>query len=383
MRTNREECPWSTSTDDIALRTSTTGRAREVNVSSNNERVPVAVWMTSGSSFQLQHRKTMATACSFPTFFHSLRLAVLVGAIKRSHAFVNTGELGAPRPFLRSDASFVRQGVRETTSTRRFFFNFLGSPPQDEEPAPPSVDAEKPDSNDEPDLVEKIFGVFFGQKEETPFGLKRFGQDRFPEQYPATVTEWAEPVAGDDKEVAKLRPLLKNTNLESRLLRLVYSANSHGWRPDAFHAKVDRGGPSLVVCTTTSGQVFGGYNPKGWVSYGEARGSIAAFLFVQSNSESGWTKLRKVGGPSLAQLDYPEAGPSFGADSLVIPLASANPKLVRSKLGSYFERFPDGSNTLFSSSQSSAQLREFKVYQGVYAPDEYVPFTDAEPFALY
>jgi hypothetical protein len=232
-------------------------------------------------------------------------------------------------------------------------------------------------------LVEKIFGVFFGQKEEAPLGLKRFGRDRFPEQYPATVTEWAEPVEGDDREVAKLRPLLKNTNLEERSLRLAYSASSHGWRPEAFHAKVDRNGPSLVVCTTAGGQVVGGYNPKGWVSYGEARGSIAAFLFAQSSAASGWTKLRKVGGPSLAQLDYPESGPSFGADSLVIPLAASNPKLARSKLGSYYERFADGTGTLFSNKQATAQLKDLKVYQGVYAPGEFIPFTDAEPFALY
>jgi len=127
----------------------------------------------------------------------------------------------------------------------------------------------------------------------------------------------------------------------------------------------------------------GGYNPKGWVSYGEARGSIAAFLFVaDSTREMGWTKLRKVGGPSLAQLDVPEAAVSFGADSLVVPLAKDSPKLARSKLGSYYERFEDGTNTLFKTS-SSAQLKDLKVYQGVYAQDEYVPFTDAEPFALY
>jgi hypothetical protein len=30
---------------------------------------------------------------------------------------------------------------------------------------------------------------------------------------------------------------------------------------------------------SVSGGVFGGYNPTGWVNYGEYRGSIAAFLF--------------------------------------------------------------------------------------------------------
>jgi hypothetical protein len=95
------------------------------------------------------------------------------------------------------------------------------------------------------------------------------------------------------------------------------------------------------------------------------------------------SKLRKVGGPSLAQQDLPELGPSFGADSLVIPLDKSNPKLARSKLGSYYERFPDGGNTLFGKRGASVQLKDFKVYHGVYEDGEYIPFTDAEPFALY
>lgn len=125
-------------------------------------------------------------------------------------------------------------------------------------------------------------------------------------------------------------------------------------------------------------------NPKGWVGYGEARGSIAAFLFVYQRGLTALpTKLRKVGGPSLAQQDLPESGPSFGADSLVIPMGNSNPKLARSKLGSYYERFPDGTNTLFGERGSSVTLKDLKVYHGVYEEGEYIPFTDAEPFALY
>jgi hypothetical protein len=82
-------------------------------------------------------------------------------------------------------------------------------------------------------------------------------------------------------------------------------------------------------------------------------------------------------------MDNPEAGPSFGADSLVIPLGNDSPKLARSKLGSYYERFPDGTNSLFGPKKASTQLKDLKVYHGVYAPGEYIPFTDAEPFALY
>jgi hypothetical protein len=125
-------------------------------------------------------------------------------------------------------------------------------------------------------------------------------------------------------------------------------------------------------------------NPKGWVGYGEARGSIAAFLYVYKKGLGELpSKLRKVGGPSLAQQDLPEIGPSFGADSLVIPFAKDSPKVARSKLGSYYERFPDGTNTLFGKRGASVQLKDLKVYHGVYEEGEYIPFTDAEPFALY
>ncbi len=131
-------------------------------------------------------------------------------------------------------------------------------------------------------------------------------------------------------------------------------------------------------------------NPIGnnykWVGYGEARGSIAAFLFIvdgkYTKDGAPGIKLRKVGGPGLAQMDLPESGPSFSPDALVIPMGQDNPRLARSKLGSYYERLPDGTSSLFGK-DSSVQLKELKVYHGVYAEGEYIPFTDAEPFALY
>jgi TLD len=282
----------------------------------------------------------------------------------------------------------------KATPSQLAFFNF-GKPPEEstqkkETPAeqPGQVDA------DEPDLIEKVFSMFFGKPEETPFGLKRFGKERFPEQYPAVIDEWADPVPSDTAEMAILRPLLKNTNLESRALRVTYNANQQGWSATKFHQAVDKQGGALVVCKTTSGLLCGGYNPKGWVGYGENRGSIAAFLFVQNKNNNNnrndanykpFIKLRKVGGAGMAQMDNPECGPCFGADSLVIPLNSydSNPKLARSKLGSYYERFEDGTNSLFGKNKASVQLSDLKVFHGVYEEGEYVPFTDAEPFALY
>lgn len=274
-------------------------------------------------------------------------------------------------------------------------FNFNGgnkeSKPKDSRQA---VDKNKDKENtqgednysDDDDPVEKIFKFFFGEKEESPMGMARFGKERFPEQYPAVKNEWAEALPSDDKEMKIIRPFLKNTNLEKRALKLSFDANRDGWNPFVFHNKVDKLGGAVVLCETNTGIICGGYNPKGWVGYGEARGSIAAFLFVVGGKFTAegapGTKLQKVGGPGLAQLDNPETAVSFGADSLVIPMSEDNPRLARSKLGSYYERFEDGTNSLFGK-DSTVQLKSLKVYHGVYEDGEYIPFTDAEPFALY
>lgn len=298
-----------------------------------------------------------------------MRLCALAVALAlsapQSHAFMNTSPL--------------KSTVSSKTSSQRYLNNFFNFDKKEEVVEEAEEDKFQDAAYDDDDPVEKIFGFFFGKREEEPMGMKRFGKERFPEQYPATKTEWAEPVASDDKDMAKVRQLLKNTNLEERGLKLTYNANRNGWNAASFHNAVDKLGGALVVCTTSSGLVCGGYNPKGWVGYGEARGSIAAFLFVL-NKDGSATKLQKVGGASLAQQDLPELGPSFGADSLVIPLDGT--KKARSKLGSYYERFDDGTNSLFGK-DAQTQLKDLKVYHGVYEEGEFIPHADAEPFALY
>lgn len=88
-------------------------------------------------------------------------------------------------------------------------------------------------------------------------------QEALQEQYPATTTEWAEPLLGDGSEVAALRPMLACTQLERLPLRLAFDANRDGWDGDAFHTRVDGFGAALVVATTQGGAVCGGYNPRG------------------------------------------------------------------------------------------------------------------------
>lgn len=198
---------------------------------------------------------------------------------------------------------------------------------------------------------------------------------QFPEQYPATYELNPAKYPGDTGDAALARPLLKNTQLESRPLKVVYNANNlGGWNTGSFHKAVDGKGAAIVLCKAR-GAWFGGYNPKGWSSTGGARPSVAAFLFYQNPSGT-FQKLRKVGGGGLAcAKDDPNTGIWLGADGLIIPFNEGKARTATSKLGTYFERGPDQLSSLFPS--GSVELSELKVLVGVYAKGEEIPYSGA------
>ena len=80
-------------------------------------------------------------------------------------------------------------------------------------------------------------------------GMARFGHTRFPQQYPATKTEWADPLppsVNSTPNIVLLRPFLKNLNLETHGLKLTYDANCDGWDAASFHWAVDKKGSAVV-----------------------------------------------------------------------------------------------------------------------------------------
>lgn len=245
------------------------------------------------------------------------------------------------------------------------------------------------DDSTDLDIIERIHAFFFGKKQAEPFGLRRFDRNRFPELYPATLDEFADPVEGDTEEIALFRPLLARTQLEKRPLQLMFDADVHGWSAGAFHHCLDRKGASVGIMGTAKA-CFGFYNPKGWVGEAESRGSIAAFLFTWQDGDTSRppVKLRKVGRAALACLDEPDSGPRMGADSLVIPLRSPlssrsdapQDRIAHSKLGSYYEKLPTGNNrsTLFGEGENAKgeMLKFLRIYSGVYEEGEEIPFND-------
>ena len=201
---------------------------------------------------------------------------------------------------------------------------------------------------------------------------KKPDQPTYPEQKPATYELLNEgPLEFGD--AAFVRPLLKQTQLEYRNLRVAYDANKDGYNAKAFHGKVDGQGAAIVLAKA-GGQWFGGYNPRGWASLGGSRPSIASFLFYKTMF--GWQKLRCLGNGGMScGNDLFDYGIVMGAEGLVIPLNGygTDAKNVASRLGTYFERGPEGRTTLLSRPGVSVPLQELKVLVGVYEKGEDIP----------
>ena len=210
------------------------------------------------------------------------------------------------------------------------------------------------------DVVGKIFGAD-ALADPEPFGLKRMNKDEWPDQWPAETTASAAVLASDEGEVREIRPALKQTQLEKLALGCAYDAGTHGWSARAFHTQLDGQGAAVLVGKTADGETFGGYNPIGWLGYGEARDAISAFLYVLDRKTGKAVKLPKTGGSGMAIIDEDGKGPQWGPDGLKISLEGRS---ARSRLGTYYETMPDGGDCMFANTKrgSPVELTELRVY---------------------
>lgn len=195
------------------------------------------------------------------------------------------------------------------------------------------------------------------------------GNDTYPESKPATYDLLPGELGFGPEAI--VRPMLKQTQLQNRKLKVIYNAKKDGWDGRKFHAKVDGMGASVVLAKV-KGQWIGGYNPRGWASLGGSRPSVAAFLFYQKMF--GWQKLRvtRTGGMACGKDEY-DTGIFFGSDALVIPLNGQRPKSVASRLGYFYECGPEDRSTLLPVKAVNTNIDELYVVSGVYAKGEDIP----------
>ena len=200
----------------------------------------------------------------------------------------------------------------------------------------------------------------------------------YPEGKPATY-ELQKGKFGSFGPESIVYPLLKQTQLQDRGLKVVYDARRDGWDARSFHRKVDGRGASVVLAKVR-GRWIGGYNPRGWASLGGSRPSMASFLFYQRTNGilswggGAWQKLRvsRTGGMACGKDEY-DAGIYFGSDSLVMPLNGKRPRSVTSRLGYFFECGPEDRSTLLPVRGADAIMDELYVISGVYEDGEDIP----------
>lgn len=193
----------------------------------------------------------------------------------------------------------------------------------------------------------------------------------YPESKPATYDLLPSSPLDMFNPLAIVKPMLKQTQLENRQLKIVYNAQKDGWDARSFHKKVDGKGASVVLAKVR-GKWIGGYNPRGWASLGGSRPSIASFLFYQTLFS--WQKLRvaRTGGMACGRDEF-DQGIYFGSDALVIPLNGKKPRSVTSRLGYFFEGGPEKKTTLLPVAGADARADELYVISGVYGKDEVIP----------
>ena len=103
---------------------------------------------------------------------------------------------------------------------------------------------------------------------------------------------------------------------------------------------------------------------SGWLGYGDWRDAISAFIFTWPSGDTSVPALKmpKTGGSGMAIIDEPGAGPKFGPSGLEVNL---DQRSAKARLGSYYERRPDGKRTLWSTETPTVALESVRVYVGL------------------
>ena len=300
-------------------------------------------------------------------FFHHERYAfkMMMKMMMISSSALSSAPSWKKRVLRRHRARASTTTTTTTTTTTRMFFNTNNDEKKNEN---------KQEENDGGDfitnLVVKLFPGALDDPE--PAGLKRMTKEEWPDQWPANSEEFLEPIEDidDTRELRLVRRVLKQTQMETKKLGIAYDANTHGWSGSSFHTQLDGQGCGLLIAETTDGVVFGGYNPKGWLGYGEWVDAISAFLFVYARGKKkNPTKCAKIGGSGMAIIDEAGKSPQWGPDGLKIQLES---KMATSRLGTYYgnDSDPNVSTSLFgvigggrgSSKNTTVRLKSLRVY---------------------
>jgi len=143
-------------------------------------------------------------------------------------------------------------------------------------------------------------------------------------------------------------------------LQLLYRASKDGFDAQAFHNRCDFKGPTLVVCKSAYGRIFGGFTSKGWSQKEDFVADDKAFVFSLTDKK----KLTPIS-PDCAIFASGEAGPIFGAgyDLFICPNSNILEE-SHSNLGlTYDASGISGDPTTYLGGASKFLLEEIEVFK--------------------
>ncbi|KAF0984776.1 hypothetical protein FDP41_000675 [Naegleria fowleri] len=105
---------------------------------------------------------------------------------------------------------------------------------------------------------------------------------------------------------------------KGKMWTLAFKASKDGFDSSVFHQKCDTRGPSVLVCRTTEGYIFGGYNSVEWNSNNQWLKANDTFLFSLVNPYNDGPRKLKVKNPQRAVYCHASSGPSFGGGTNLV-----------------------------------------------------------------
>ncbi|KAG2383144.1 hypothetical protein C9374_004481 [Naegleria lovaniensis] len=105
---------------------------------------------------------------------------------------------------------------------------------------------------------------------------------------------------------------------KGKMWTLAFKASKDGFDSSVFHQKCDTRGPSVLVCRTTEGYIFGGYNSVEWNSSNQWLKANDTFLFSLVNPYNDGPRKLKVKNPQRAIYCHASSGPSFGGGTNLV-----------------------------------------------------------------
>lgn len=157
--------------------------------------------------------------------------------------------------------------------------------------------------------------------------------------------------------------LAKMINHQYQPSNLLFKASRDGWFHETFHELCDDKGPTLVICKSEHGFIFGGYAEKDWggrhIAFNGFITDPKAFLFSLTDGQGRKPAILSLKHPKSAiQNDY-KAGPCYGGGNDL--RVSLKDQTVQCNPHSYV--IPSGfRQDTYLAGQSSCRLDEVEVY---------------------